>query len=228
MNKHGSEVLTLRGVGKRYFLNEEPLTIFEGVQLGVAWGEFLAVVGPSGCGKSTLLNIMAGLEVSDEGEVLLEGLVLTQMSEMDRDLMRRDKIGMVFQSHQLLPEFSALENCMLPRLLQGASIEDAQSQATLLLEELGLGHRFHHRSAQLSGGEQQRVAIARALVNQPSLVLADEPTGSLDPESGQRVFDLFRSLQRERGLAVVLVTHNPRLAEQCDRIWHFPTRSGVH
>ena len=211
-------VLEVEGLGKSVPSLEpggEELVILAEVSLGIARGESVAIVGPSGSGKSTLLGLLAGLDVPSRGRVCLDGVDLGSLDEDARAQLRAEKLGFVFQSFQLLPSLTALENVMLPLELAGRG--DARTEAERVLERVGLGQRLRHYPAQLSGGEQQRVAIARAFASGPSLLLADEPTGNLDVHTGSRIIQLLFDLNREQGTTLVLVTHDAELARRCDR-----------
>ena len=208
--------LVANGLGKRVRLPDHELTILDGVSFTIAAGEAVAVVGASGSGKSTLLSLLAGLDVPSEGSVSLDGVILSTLDEGGRARIRGEKVGFVFQSFQLLPALTALENVMLPLELRGD--DDAQARARTILLRVGLGERLQHYPRQLSGGEQQRVALARAFVAGPSLLFADEPTGNLDTETGRAVIDLLFELNAQGGTTLVLVTHDERLAERCGRI----------
>ena len=193
--------------------------ILHGVQLQVQPGEFIALVGPSGSGKSTLLNILGLLERMSSGSYQLQGVETRQLSDEELTLLRRQKLGFVFQFHHLLPAFSALENVTLPALMaHGVVSARDRERASELLAAVGLAGALHKKPSELSGGMQQRVAIARALVHNPLLVLADEPTGNLDSQSSQEVFELLRQIHRTQGTAFLIVTHDPRLAQRCDRL----------
>jgi lipoprotein-releasing system ATP-binding protein len=196
------------------------LTVLKGINLTIAQGEILAIVGASGAGKSTLLHVLGTLDHPTSGTVLFEGQDLFQLSDQKQAEFRNRRIGFVFQFHHLLPEFTALENVCLPAYIQNRSAQDAQAEATSLLKDVGLEHRMNHKPGELSGGEQQRVAVARALIQQPNLVLADEPTGNLDTHTGDALFTLMRTLNRSRGITFVIVTHNEKLSAQADRIIH--------
>jgi len=198
--------------------SREQLHVLNGASLSLSRGEVVALVGPSGAGKSTLLHIAGLLEFPDQGEVFLSGEACGPLSDDRRTALRRRDIGFVYQYHHLLPEFSALENVVLPQMIAGVSRPKAQKRGEELLAKLNLAGRADHRPGQLSGGEQQRVAIARALANQPSLLLADEPTGNLDPHTAEIVFDQLIGLAREQGLAALVATHNPELARRMDRV----------
>jgi len=189
-----------------------------GVSLSIAKGDFLAIMGRSGSGKTTLLHLLAGLESATSGQIAFEGQEISRWDEDRLALWRRQHVGLVFQAFHLIPTLSALENVAFPLYPTKMSAAERRQRAQARLERVGLGDRISHRPSQLSGGEQQRVAIARALVNQPSLILADEPTGNLDSESGTVVMDFFRQLNREDGVAVVLITHDAEVAAVADRL----------
>jgi lipoprotein-releasing system ATP-binding protein len=211
-------VLELRGVGRVYPGPDGGLTVLAGADLQLASGEMVALVAPSGTGKSTLLHLAGLLERPDSGEVLVQGEKCSKLGDLRRTELRRRTIGFVYQFHQLLPEFSALENVVLPQMIDSISRRAAAKRATELLDLVGLGARLHHRPAKLSGGEQQRVAIVRAIANRPKILLADEPTGNLDPGTATDVFDTLTRLVRETGLAALVATHNIALANRMDRI----------
>lgn len=208
--------LVASNLGKRVRLPDHELTILDGVSFTIAAGEAVAVVGASGSGKSTLLSLLAGLDVPSEGTVSLDGRVLSTLDEDGRARIRGEKVGFVFQSFQLLPALTALENVMLPLELRGD--RDTLAPAQAILRRVGLGERLAHYPRQLSGGEQQRVALARAFVTGPSLLFADEPTGNLDTETGRAIIDLLFELNAQSGTTLVLVTHDERLASRCSRI----------
>jgi len=208
-------ILRATGVAKQVALNGVPLTILHPASFDIQRGESVAIVGASGSGKSTLLGLLAGLDLPSEGDVWLDGQALGPLDEDGRARLRGALIGFVFQSFQLLPMLTALENVMLPLELNGAS--DARTRAQHWLERVGLAERQRHRAQQLSGGEQQRVAIARAFAVKPALLLADEPTGNLDAETGARVIELLFELNHEQGTTLVLVTHDAQLAGRCGR-----------
>jgi putative ABC transport system ATP-binding protein len=214
----GNVLLSLRGIGRSLPSGGRMLTILDNIDLDVRRGEFVAVLGPSGSGKSTLLALMAGLDRPSCGEVLLEGERIDQLSEDRLAVIRRHKMGFVFQSFQLLGNLTARENVQLPVELLGTG--DARDRADELLGAVGLSERGHHYPSQLSGGEQQRVALARAFAPRPSLLLADEPTGNLDSATGRLVLDLLVALRAEEGSTLVLVTHDPAVAELADRRIH--------
>ncbi|MFA8440703.1 ABC transporter ATP-binding protein [Yoonia sp.] len=191
--------------------------VLQGVSLDVKPGEVVALVAPSGAGKSTLLHISGLLDTPDSGTVQIEGTDMTRLSDRKRTAVRRSTVGFIYQFHHLLPEFTALENIVLPQLANGATEKAAEARAMALLGRVGIAERASHRPAALSGGEQQRVAFCRALANEPSLLLADEPTGNLDPDTSDRVFDTLMGLVRDTGLAAVIATHNLELAARMDR-----------
>ncbi|HEY5752118.1 MAG TPA: ABC transporter ATP-binding protein [Chthoniobacterales bacterium] len=205
-------LLQVNGAGRRY----GDLTVLSGVSFALAAGETCAILGPSGSGKSTLLALCAGLDAASEGDILLEGQNLAELSEDERAALRVDRVGFVFQNFQLLPTLTALENVMVPAELLGT--KDARSRAAELLGRVGLGGRLGHYPNQLSGGEQQRVAIARAFINEPALLFADEPTGNLDFETGHRIVEMLFELNREQGTALLLVTHDLELAGRASRV----------
>lgn len=191
--------------------------VLQGVSLDVAPGEVVALVAPSGAGKSTLLHIAGLLDTPDNGKVTIEGTDMTNLSDRKRTAVRRSTVGFIYQFHHLLPEFTALENIVLPQLANGMAEKAAEQRAMTLLDRVGIAERASHRPAALSGGEQQRVAFCRSLANEPSLLLADEPTGNLDPETSDRVFEALMTLVRDTGLAAVIATHNLELAARMDR-----------
>lgn len=205
---------------KSFKMADLELTVLKGINLMIARGEILAIVGASGAGKSTLLHILGTLDRPTSGTVLFEGQDLFQLSDQKQAEFRNRRIGFVFQFHHLLPEFTALENVCLPAYIQNRSARDVHAEAMSLLKDVGLDHRINHKPGELSGGEQQRVAVARALIQQPNLVLADEPTGNLDTHTGDALFNLMRTLNRARGITFVIVTHNEKLSAQADRIIH--------
>jgi lipoprotein-releasing system ATP-binding protein len=211
-------VLQLAGIVRTFQQGKARLIVLRGVNLKVHAGEIIALVGPSGAGKSTLLHIAGLLEKPDEGEVIIDGQACGGMSDEERTKTRRHHLGFVYQYHHLLPEFSALENVAIPQIIAGTPRPKARTQARELLACLGLKERESHRPARLSGGEQQRVAIARAVANVPKVLLADEPTGNLDPDTASEVFDMLVGLARGAKLAAVIATHNPELAKRMDRL----------
>jgi lipoprotein-releasing system ATP-binding protein len=206
-------ILHLENIARRY----GDLIILEGAEIRLKRGEIIALLGPSGSGKSSLLHIAGLLEAPSEGEVWIDGRATSAMNDAERTRLRRDALGFVYQFHHLLPEFSALGNVSLPLLIAGEKKKIAEAEAERLLTVLGLGERIHHQPGQLSGGEQQRTALARALANKPDILLADEPTGNLDPKTSDVVFDALIDLVRKEGLAALIATHDQRLAKRLDR-----------
>lgn len=211
-------VLQLATVERRYRTAAGSLTVLSGADLSVAPGSLVGLIAPSGAGKSTLLHVAGLLERPDGGDVLVQGRACGGLSDPERTKLRRLTVGFVYQFHCLLPEFSALENIALPRMVAGEDASRACKKASALLERVGLSHRAGHRPAKLSGGERQRVAVARALANEPAVLLADEPTGNLDPGTADNVFDLLLDLVRERGMSALIATHNLGLAQCMDRM----------
>ncbi len=210
-------VLELRSIARHYREGEARLDILMDINLSIYPGETVALLAPSGAGKSTLLHIAGLLERQDGGEVLIKNAPTSRMSDAERTRLRRATVGFIYQFHHLLPEFSALENVALPQMINGLSASEARLRAQQLLDYLRLGPRASHRPSELSGGEQQRVAIARAVANAPHLLLADEPTGNLDPRTAEHVFGTLLALARSTGLAALIATHNLELAKQMDR-----------
>ena len=212
-----SNVLKLTHIARSFGRGETKLEILKDINLEIGTGEIVALVGPSGSGKSTLLHIAGLLDTPTTGTIEISGENATKMSDAGRTKLRQKTVGFVYQSHLLLPDFNALENVMMPQLIAGVKEKEAKERAKELLKMVGLSHRLTHRAGQLSGGVQQRVAIARALANKPALLLADEPTGNLDPKTADEVFDTFLKIVRETGLSALLATHNPELAAKMDR-----------
>ena len=211
-------VLSLRGIRRVYRQGDEELRIFEDASLDVRAGEMVALVGPSGSGKSSLLHIAGLLEAPQAGEVIVSGRDCVSLNDGERTEVRRSEVGFVYQFHNLLPEFSAVENVVLPQMIAGVPRRTAEEFALYLLGRLGLAARATHRPAELSGGEQQRVAIARALANKPRVLLADEPTGNLDPKTSHMVFNELLEVCRTQGVAALVATHNLDLASHMDRV----------
>jgi lipoprotein-releasing system ATP-binding protein len=212
-------VLALQGIRRRFVQGQAVLDVLQGIDLVLPRGTVAALVGPSGTGKSTLLHISGLLERPSAGEVMIEGRSCNALGDAERTRLRRERIGFVYQFHHLLPDFTALENVAMPRLIAGRPTREAEEQAAALLGRLGLAARLDHRPARLSGGEQQRVAIARALANRPSLILADEPTGNLDPKTAEEVFAILLAVVRDTGTAALIATHNPELAARMDAMF---------
>ena len=212
-------VLVLKDLFLAYQQGQREIRVLNGASGIVHAGEAVGLLGPSGAGKSSLLHIVGLLDHPNTGEVRFEGIDCAKLPEQDRTILRRSQLGFIYQFHHLLPEFSALENIVLPQLIAGLDKTEAETRGLELLGSLGLEQRAEHRPAELSGGEQQRVAIARAVANSPKLLLADEPTGNLDPPTAERVFQQLMSLVRGAGLATIIATHNLELARRMDRIW---------
>ncbi len=205
---------------KTYWLHGQPIEVLRGVSVRIEPGELVSLTGPSGAGKSTLLHVLGTLDVPTGGKVVMDGVDVWKQTTGAIARFRNERIGFVFQFHHLLPEFTALENVMMPGLVGRRSSAAVMKRAKELLGEVGLGHRFEHRPGELSGGEQQRVALARALVNDPKILLADEPTGNLDERTGEGIHEIITRLNAERGITALIVTHNPRLAERMPRRLH--------
>jgi len=212
-----SAILTAHGLTKSFRSGSEEVIVLDDLSVEVQAGEFVALVGESGSGKTTLLHLLAALDTPTKGEVYFDGRRLSEFRADERALYRNEKIGFVWQMHYLLPEFSALENVAIPQLIRGRRMNDAQARARELLVEVGLENASHRRVGEMSGGEQQRVALARALANHPAILLADEPTGSLDYRTADRVVDLLENLHRTHHLTSVLATHNLDLARRANR-----------
>jgi len=213
-----NEALRAEGLAKTYAEGSLRTHVFHDINLSVAEGETVAILGASGAGKSTLLHLLGGLDVPTAGEVWVAGQRMSDLTDAARGKLRNRALGFVYQFHHLLPEFTALENVMLPVLLNGTHIPDARASAQALLESVGLGHRLEHKPGELSGGERQRAAVARALVNKPACVLGDEPTGNLDEKTAAHVFAQMLDLNRAQRTSLVLVTHDRSLARKLDRV----------
>lgn len=216
-NRSSDIVLRASHIAKTYEEGDLHTKVLSDVSFTLKRGETLSIVGASGSGKSTLLHILGGLDTLTSGEVEVEGQQLSRLSDADRGRVRNRSMGFIYQFHHLLPEFTALENVCIPLLIRGVSISEAQKQAKVLLERVGLGQRLEHKPSELSGGERQRCAVARALVTRPACVLGDEPTGNLDEDNAAHVYEMMLELNREIGTSFILVTHDTRLARRMDR-----------
>jgi len=213
-----ADILQTAGLRKQYQMGEVMVDALRGVDFVVRQGEFVAVMGPSGAGKSTLLHLMGGLDIPSDGDIVLDGKRLAHLSDDEITIVRRRQVGFIFQFFNLLPTLTAAENVALPLLIDGKRMDDYMTRVDELLDLVGLGDRTNHKPDQLSGGEQQRVAIARAFINDPKIVLADEPTGNLDSKSGTNVLELLRRTCKDLNGTVVMVTHDPRAASYADRV----------
>ena len=218
MNDVTQAVIRADKLGKVYAEGKMRTPVFDGLDLSVSSGETVAIVGASGAGKSTLLHLLGGLDIPSSGEVYVAGQKMSSLSDKARGALRNKTLGFIYQFHHLLPEFTALENVMMPVLLGGGDVAFARQQAMTLLESVGLAHRVDHKPGELSGGERQRAAVARALVNKPGCVLGDEPTGNLDDRTAATVFGQMLELNRAQGTSLVLVTHDRSLARKLDRV----------
>ncbi len=212
------DVIKTEDLRKVYFLEEEKIEALKGINITVKKGEMVALMGPSGSGKSTLLHLLGGIDVPTEGKVFINDFDIFSLDDKKLSVFRNKHIGFVFQFHYLLPEFTVLENVMLP--VQIYNKRDAKEKAERILRLLGLEHRLNHKPTQISGGEQQRTAIARAVVNEPDIILADEPTGNLDSENAHNVMNIFKEMNKKANVSIVIATHDPEIAEYCDRIFY--------
>ena len=219
IEQSNNHVLQCWHLAKTFKIGPTKVEVLKDVNLEVQQGEQVAIIGASGSGKSTLLHLLGGLDIPTAGEVLIQGNKMSKLSDKARGLLRNRAVGMVYQFHHLLPEFTALENVALPQLMQGLDVADATKAASELLGKVGLDHRLLHKPGELSGGERQRAAIARALVNHPAVVLADEPTGNLDSHTAGHVWDQMLTLNAETGTTLVVVTHDEHLAAQMDKVY---------
>jgi lipoprotein-releasing system ATP-binding protein len=212
-----SSIIEIRNLSKVYLGGVE-VRALDGIDLDIQRGEFLSIIGPSGSGKSTLLHMIGILDTPTSGTITIDGRVVTEMSEQERSKARNEILGFVFQYHHLLPDFTALENVMMPLLIAGANKKNAREVASGILKDVGLAERMDHLPSQLSGGQAQRVSVARALANNPGIVIGDEPTGNLDTKSSDMIYDLLRELNHEKGQTFILVTHDEKMAKKTDRI----------
>ncbi len=218
MDRRPEFVVETRDLHKYYYLKGETVKALKGINLQIKYGEYISIMGPSGSGKTTLFNVIGGLDKPTKGEVLLDGRDLWKLKPAEVAWVRCHKIGYIFQTFNLIPVLTALDNVMLPMIFAGVPREEREKKATRLLERVGLGDRLHHRPTELSGGQQQRVAIARALANDPAIVLADEPTGNLDLHTGMKIVGLLRELNREKGVTIITATHDLKMIDVSDRI----------
>ncbi|OGQ26307.1 MAG: ABC transporter ATP-binding protein [Deltaproteobacteria bacterium RBG_16_71_12] len=219
--------IEIRGLHKSYWMNDAEIPVLRALDVVIEPGQYVSLTGPSGVGKSTFLHVLGTLDTPTQGQVIFDDVDLWQQPPAAIARFRNKFIGFVFQFHHLLPEFTALENVIMPARVQRAPLGPAVRRAKELLAEVGLAHRIEHRPGELSGGEQQRVALARALMNEPRVLLADEPTGNLDETTGAGIHEIVERLNRERGITAIVVTHNPRLAERMPRRLHLD-RTGLH
>ena len=213
-----SKILTTHRLCKTYMTGPQKIEVLKGIDLEVSAGEIVVIMGPSGVGKSTLLHLIGGLDRPTAGEVLIDGEDLFSLRDRELAVFRNNAIGFVFQFHHLLPEFTALENVMIPGMMHGRDFTVASEKAQNILDEIGLGQRLNHKPSELSGGEQQRVAVARALINGPRLVLADEPTGNLDKQNSEALYNLILELNKKHGQTLIIVTHNELMATHAHRV----------
>ncbi len=212
------KIISARNIHKSYFKKDsQNIEVLKGINIDIDLGLITLILGASGAGKSTLLHILSGLDKPDKGKILIDGVNLTSLNDEKISELRNKKIGFIFQFHHLLPEFTALENVSIPQMIGGKNLISANKKSKELLELVGLGNRIHHKPAELSGGEQQRVAVARALANNPKILFADEPTGNLDSKNGEVISELFKKINKELGLTILMVTHNKDLIRLSDR-----------
>ncbi len=216
--KKNQEIIKLKKVAKYYHLGDEYVKAVDGVDITINKGDFVAIVGPSGSGKSTMMNMVGALDIATKGDIFLDNINIEKLKESDLAQIRGRKIGFVFQTFNLIPTLTALENVMLPMVFQRIPLEIRKERAIKLLTEIGLGHRLDHLPQQLSGGERQRVAVSRALANDPEVILADEPTGNLDSKRGEEVAKMFEKFSKQ-GKTIILVTHNMNVAKHADKIY---------
>jgi len=219
MNQEASVIIDMRKINKGYMLGTEKVPVLKNVDFQVNKGEFVAILGPSGSGKTTLMNIIGCMDVCDDGEYFLEGQPIHDMQEKELGMIRNQKIGFVFQNYQLISTYDILQNIMMPLVVRGMSTKEAEEKCMPIIEMLGISHRLRHKPSELSGGQKQRASIARALVGQPALLLADEPTGALDTNSGKDVLALFKQLH-QLGNTIVMITHDLNVAKSAERIVH--------
>lgn len=219
MNQEASVIIDMRKINKGYMLGTETVPVLKNVDFQVNKGEFVAILGPSGSGKTTLMNIIGCMDVCDDGEYFLEGQPIHDMQEKELGMIRNQKIGFVFQNYQLISTYDILQNIMMPLVVRGMSTKEAEEKCMPIIEMLGISHRLRHKPSELSGGQKQRASIARALVGQPALLLADEPTGALDTNSGKDVLALFKQLH-QLGNTIVMITHDLNVAKSAERIVH--------
>ncbi len=219
MEDNRKQIIKMRGIVKRFYIGTpNELTVLKGIDLDVYEGEFVAVVGASGSGKSTLMNIIGSLDRPTEGSYILDDIDISQAKDSELSGIRNQKIGFVFQTYNLIAKTNAIKNIEVPMLYAGMSMRERNKRAEELLALVGMEDRMHHLPEELSGGQKQRVAIARAMANDPAIILADEPTGALDSSTGRMVMDIFHKLHKEQGKTIILITHSPELAEECERI----------
>ncbi len=219
MEDNKKQIINMRGIVKRFYIGTpNELTVLKGIDLDVYEGEFVAVVGASGSGKSTLMNIIGSLDRPTEGSYILDDIDISKAKDSELSGIRNKKIGFVFQTYNLIAKTNAIKNIEVPMLYAGMSLRERNKRAEELLALVGMEDRMHHLPEELSGGQKQRVAIARAMANDPAIILADEPTGALDSSTGRMVMDIFHKLHKEQGKTIILITHSPELAEECERI----------